>query len=169
MVRQGKRQDYRKATIPMEMGLSNEEGYPHEGRVDYADPSVDTGTGTVRVRGVFPNSDGVITPGLFVRIRVPFDRHEDALLVPDRSLGSDQSGSYLLVVGKGDKVERRSVRAGTAVGGLREVQGQIGPDDRVVVDGLLRARPGLRVTPKIDEAARTVAAASASAAASPRP
>jgi RND family efflux transporter MFP subunit len=157
MIRQGKRQDYRMATIPMEMGLGNEEGYPHEGRVDYADPSIDTGTGTIRVRGVFPNPDGAITPGLFVRIRLPAELHEDALLVPDRSLGSDQSGPYLLVVGKDDKVERRAVIPGTVVGGMRLVEGKIGPDDRVVVDGLLRARPGLKVSPKFEEAAGAVA------------
>jgi membrane fusion protein (multidrug efflux system) len=167
MIRQGKRQDYRKATIPMEMGLGNEVGYPHEGRVDYADPSVDTGTGTIRVRGVFPNPGGAITPGLFVRIRLPAELHEDALLVPDRSLGSDQSGPYLLVVGKDDKVERRAVIPGTVVGAMRMVEGKIGPDDRVVVDGLLRARPGLKVAPKFEESANTVAAAGPLAETSP--
>jgi membrane fusion protein (multidrug efflux system) len=164
MVRQGKREDFRKAKtpIPIEMGLGNEEGYPHQGRVDYSDPSVDAGTGTVRLRGVFPNPDGLITPGLFVRVRLPFERHEDALLVPDRALGSDQSGPFLLVVGEGDKVERRPVRLGTEIDGMRVVDGKISPDERVVVDGLLRARPGLKVTPKLeDAAAQTVAVAEA--------
>jgi RND family efflux transporter MFP subunit len=169
MIRQGKRQDYRTTTIPMEMGLGDEEGFPHQGRVDYADPSVDTGTGTIRARGIFSNPDGAITPGLFVRTRVAFERREDALLVPDRSLGSDQSGTYLLVVGEGDKVERRSVNPGTEVGGLRVVDGKIGPDDRVVVEGLLRARPGLKVTPKLEVAAEAVAAAGTSAEVTSRP
>ncbi len=138
MVREGKWQDYRKVPIPMEMGLGNEEGYPHQGQVDYTDPSVDPGTGTVRVRGVFDNPGGMISPGLFVRVRLPIEKRDNALLVPDRALGSDQTGPFLLVVGKDDKVERRSVKPGTEVDGMRVVDGQIGPDERVVVDGLLR-------------------------------
>lgn len=171
MERSGTRKDYRQAPMLVEMGLGNEEGYPHRGQVDYADPSVDTGTGTVRLRGVFANPDGLITPGLFVRVRMPLEKREGALLVPDRALGSDQSGSYLLVVGKEDKVERRSVRLGSEVDGMREVVGEIGPDERVVVDGLLRARPGLKVAPKFEEAApRAVAsAAEPTRSRSPRP
>ena len=88
-----------------------------------------------------------------MRIRVPFERRKDALLVPDRALGSDQSGQYLLVVGPGDLVEYRPVKAGMQIDGLRTVEGKIGPDDRVVVDGLLRARPKLKVNPKPEIAA----------------
>jgi len=138
------------AAMPMELGLANEEGYPHRGVGDYQDPSVDPGTGTIRVRGVFANPGGSILPGLFVRIRVPFDGKKDALLVPERALGTDQSGQYLLVVGPGDVVEYRPVKAGAQVGGMRVVEGKIGPDDRVVVDGLLRARPKLKVSPKAE-------------------
>ncbi len=157
MARKNNTADYRTVDVPMELGLANEDGYPHQGKVNYIDPSVDTGSGTVRTRGVFPNSDSMITPGLFVRIRLPFERKEEALLVPDRALGSDQSGPYLLVVGKEDKVERRTVRPGTEQGGNRVVEGQIGPDDRVVVEGLLRARPGLKVSPKLVAPAVAVA------------
>jgi len=149
MARKTNTADYRSVDVLMELGLSNEDGYPHQGKLDYIDPSVDTGSGTVRTRGIFNNADGMITPGLFVRVRMPFERKEEALLVPDRALGSDQSGAYLLVVGKDDKVERRAVKPGTEVGTNRVVEGQIGPDDQVVVDGLLRARPGLKVSPKL--------------------
>lgn len=142
--------DYRDAKIPMEMRLGESKGYPHQGRVDYIDPSVDTGTGTVRVRGIFANPGMAITPGLFVHVRIPFETREDALLVPDRALGSDQAGPFLLVVGKGNKVERRAVEPGTVEAGLREVASGVGPDDRVVVDGLLRARPGLQVAPRLE-------------------
>jgi RND family efflux transporter MFP subunit len=142
--------DYRDAKIPMEMKLGEERAYPYEGRVDYIDPSVDTGTGTVRVRGVFANPGATITPGLFVHVRMPFEKRQDALLVPDRALGADQAGPFLLVVGEGDKVERRAVEPGTVEAGLREVTGAIGADDRVVVDGLLRARPGLQVAPRVE-------------------
>ena len=158
MVRQGKEKDYHKDMIPMEIGLANEAGYPHMGRLDYTDPSVDTGTGTVRVRGIFPNPDGAITPGLFVRTRMPVERRDDALLVPDRALISEQGKPYLLVVGKDNKVERREIRPGIVVDGMRVVDGKIGPDDQVVVDGLLRARAGVEVKPKFAETAPTVAA-----------
>ena len=150
MARKTNSADYRSVDVPMELGLSNEDGYPHQGKLDYIDPSVDIGTGTVRTRGIFANANSMITPGLFVRVRLPFERREEALLVPDRALGSDQSGPYLLVVGPDDKVERRTIRPGTEQGGNRVVDGQIGPDDRVVVDGLLRARPGLKVAPKVE-------------------
>lgn len=148
MARRTNAGDYRSGVIPMELGLGNEDGYPHRGQLDYVDPSVDTGTGTVRTRGLFANADNRIIPGLFIRVRMPFEQNNQALLVPDRALGSDQSGPYLLVVGKDDKVERRTVRPGTEQGSNRVVAGEIGPDDRVVVDGLLRARPGLKVVPK---------------------
>jgi membrane fusion protein (multidrug efflux system) len=136
--------------LPMELGLANERGYPHRGESDYQDPGIDPGTGTIRLRGVFANPRGAILPGMFVRVRMPFDRQERALLVPERALGTDQSGQFLLVVGKGDLVEYRAVKAGARLEGLRVVEGKIGPEDRVVVDGLLRARPKLKVAPKYE-------------------
>ena len=148
MSRQGKRADFRNAALPMEMALADETGYPHLGVADYTDPIVDAGTGTVRIRGVFPNPDGAIVPGLFVRVRLPLEIRENALLVPSRALGSDQSGEYLLVVGKDNVVQRRGVKVGTEVDGMRVVDGEIGPNDKVVVDGLLQARPGTSVVPK---------------------
>jgi RND family efflux transporter MFP subunit len=159
MVRQGKRADFRNATLPMEMALADETGYPHLGVADYTDPVVDAGTGTVRIRGVFPNPDGAIVPGLFVRVRLPLESRENALLVPSRALGSDQSGEYLLVVGKDNVVVRRGVKVGTEVDGMRVVDGEIGPNDKVVVDGLLQARPGTAVVPKPQEEQPAVAAA----------
>jgi RND family efflux transporter MFP subunit len=163
VARQGKPKNDSQAPIVMEMGLGNEEGYPHKGQIDYIDPSVDTGTGTIRVRGVFPNPDGIITPGLFVRIQVPLGRREDALLVPDRVLGFDQQGSFLLVVGKDNVVERRGVTPGTRVGTMRVVDGidrQIGLADRIVVD-VIRARPDIKVVPKPEAPAPALASSSA--------
>jgi len=153
------------ALPPMEMGLSDEDGYPHAGRTDYTDPEVDAGTGTVRVRGVFANADRRITPGLFVRVRMPLERSENALLVPDRALGADQQGSYLLVVGPEGVVERRGVKPGTEVDGLRVVEGKLDVQDRVVVDGLQRARPGLKVNAKPEPAGAAAGAKTASAGA----
>jgi RND family efflux transporter MFP subunit len=137
--------------MQMEMGLVNEDDrYPHQGVADYQDPGVDPGTGTIRVRGTFANRDLAILPGFFVRVRVPVDRRKNALLVPDRALAIDQSGSYLLVVNKEDVVEYRPVKTGALQDGLRVVEGAIGSSDRVVIDGLLRARPKLKVSPKAE-------------------
>lgn len=132
----------------VDMGMADEEGYPHRGKIDYSDPGVDPGTGTIRLRGIFPNTDRAILPGLFVRVRVPIGDASAALLVPERALGLDQTGQFLLVVGKGDLVEQRTVKAGTLQGDMRVVTGNINLTDRIVVDGLLRARPGQKVTPK---------------------
>jgi RND family efflux transporter MFP subunit len=145
--------------MPMELGLANEgDRYPHRGEADYQDSGVDAGTGTIRVRGVFPNPDLSILPGFFVRIRVPLDRRKDALLVPERALGIDQTGTYLLVVNKDKVVESRRVKTGPLQDGLRVVEGAIGPGDQVIVDGLLRARPAMKVDPKPEvPAAKAVA------------
>jgi membrane fusion protein (multidrug efflux system) len=142
--------------LPMELGLAIEVGYPHRGQVDYQDPGLDPGTGTIRLRGKFANPRGEILPGMFVRIRIPCGQHENALLVPERALGTDQSGQFLLIVGAGDIVERRTVKAGRRMGEMRVVEGKIGKEERVVVDGLLQARPKRKVAPKF-ETRRTVA------------
>lgn len=138
----------RDAGIAMEMGLGEDEGYTYRGVVDFIDPTVDTGTGTGRLRATFANPKGLVAPGVFIRVRIPSERRENALLVPDRAVGSDQGGPFLLIVGAGEKVERRTVRPGSADGQDRVIESGVGRDDRVVVEGLLRARPGLKVSPK---------------------
>src|SRR5262249_31183370 len=135
--------------------------FPHRGRIAYQDPSLDPGTGTVQVRGIFANPGGMILPGLFVRLRVPSGSRKGSLLVPERALGTDQSGQYLLVVGKDDVVEYRPVKAWALGDDMRVVEGKVGPDDRVVVEGLLRARPKLKVTPKFDAPAAEAKVAAA--------
>jgi membrane fusion protein (multidrug efflux system) len=132
----------------VEMSLAGDAEYPHRGTIDYHDPAIDSGTGTIRIRGQFPNGDGLILPGTFARLRLAVDQKDGALLVPERALGSDQSGQYLLVVGADDTVQYRGVKVGTRLGDLRVVEGSIAPEDRVVVEGLLRARPNMKVTPK---------------------
>jgi RND family efflux transporter MFP subunit len=148
-----------KGAVRMELALAEETGYPHIGYADYQDPSLDAGTGTLRVRGVFDNPQSSIMPGLFVRVRIPLDRKPDALLVPERALGTDQSGAYLLVVSQDDVVEYRPVKAGARIDEMRVVEGQIGPADRVVVDGLLRARPKLKVNPQFETTTQGIARA----------
>ena len=127
------------------LGLANEEGYPHEGRVDYIDNRVNADTGTIQLRAVFPNSDGVLLPGLFARIRIPASEPHTALLVPDRALGTDQQGRFLLVVNDKNVVEYRTVKIGAKVEGVRVIESGISSADRVIVNGIQRARPGATV------------------------
>jgi RND family efflux transporter MFP subunit len=137
--------------LPIEIGLQTETGYPHKGKLDYAAPTVNLSTGTLAVRGVLPNPDRVLLPGYYVRVRVPFDRQENALLVPDVALGSDQSGRYVLVVNGDNIVEQRKVRTGQLEGDLRVIESGLKPDDRVVIAGLLRAIPGQKVDPQLQK------------------
>jgi RND family efflux transporter MFP subunit len=139
-------QDLKK--VPIEVGLQTEQGYPHSGLLDYAAPTVDSSTGTLAVRGILENSNRALLPGLFVRVRVPTGTQDDALLVPDVALGSDQSGRYLLTVNKDNVVEQRNVEVGALDGSMRVIDKGIGPDDRVIVAGLLRAVPGQKVDPQ---------------------
>jgi RND family efflux transporter MFP subunit len=125
----------------------NEQGYPHKGVLDYVAPEVDPSTGTLQVRAVFENADRTLLPGYFVRVRVPLGVEADRLLAPDRAVGSDQSGRYLLVVNKDDVVEQRAVEIGPRVGALRVIEKGLDPDDRVVVSGLQVAAPGEKVEP----------------------
>ncbi|RWP37456.1 efflux RND transporter periplasmic adaptor subunit [Mesorhizobium sp.] len=139
-------QDLKK--IPVEVGLQSETGYPHAGTLDYAAPEVTAATGTLAVRAVLPNGGRELLPGYFVRVRVPLGAEPDMLLVPDRAIGSDQKGRYVLVAGKDDVVEQRPVEIGQLVGALRVITKGIGADDRVLVSGLLTAVPGQKIEPQ---------------------
>jgi RND family efflux transporter MFP subunit len=142
------------------MGLANEKGFPHKGRLDFAESGIDPKTGTLQMRGVFRNAGELpaLLPGLFARIRMPIGRRPDALLVTERAIGADQGGSYLLIVDRGKVVEKRSIRMGQAVGGLRVIEEGLRPDDLVVVNGLQRARPGATVDPQQVDMASLAAA-----------
>lgn len=142
--------------VPMEIGLMTEDGYPHKGHLDYASPEIDAQTGTILVRGVFSNPDRTLLPGFFVRIRIPSGRtDQNALLVPNRALGQNQEGRYLLVLNKDDVVEQRQVKVGQQVGELRIIESGLKPDDRVVVSGIQRAIPGRKVAPQAATIAQT--------------
>jgi len=143
--------------IPVEVGLQTEDGYPHQGKLDYAAPTINQSTGTLAVRGLVPNPNRVLLPGYFVRIRVPTDRAENALLVPDLALGTDQSGRYLLVVNGENVVEQRKVTIGPLDGGLRVIESGLAPEDRIVVAGLLRVIPGQKVDPQLKLIEQTAA------------
>ena len=142
------------------LGTTNESQFPHKGYLDWIDNKVDPGTGTIQVRGVFPNSDGVLLPGLFVRLQVPVGVIKDAILTEDRALGRDQRGTYLLVVDKDDLVQYRPVTTGpTQPDGKLVILKGITMDDRVVINGLQRVRPGAKCTPMTEEQAKQAQAA----------
>jgi RND family efflux transporter MFP subunit len=146
-------------SVPVEVGLQTETGYPHEGKLDYAAPTINQSTGTLAVRGVVPNPDRVLLPGYFVRIRVPVDKQPNAVLVPDTALGSDQGGRYVLVVTNENVVEQRKVETGPLEGDLRVIESGLKPDDRVVTAGLLRAVPGQKVDPQLQKIEQPTASA----------
>src|ERR1700761_2821549 len=137
--------------LPIEVGLQTETGYPHKGNLDYAAPTLNQSTGTLAVRGVLPNPDRVLLPGYYVRVRVPFSQQQDALLVPDVALGSDQAGRYVLVVNGDNVVEQRKVQTGPLEGDLRVIESGLKAEDRVVIAGLLRAIPGQKVDPQLQK------------------
>ena len=137
--------------LPVEVELQTESGFPHKGRLDYVSPTINQSTGTLPVRGVLPNADRVLLPGNFVRIRVPFAQQQNALLVPNVALGSDQAGRYVLVVNGENIVEQRKVQTGPLEGELRVIESGLKPDDRVVTAGLLRAIPGQKVDPQLQK------------------
>jgi len=136
-----------KPGIQCEMALATDTGFPHVGEVDYADPEIDKATGTLRVRAVFENPNRDILPGLFVRVRIPLGTLKDALLVPESAIGADQAGRFVLVVNPENVVELRLVKLGPREGDMHVILKGIQAEDRVIVNGLLRARPGLKVNP----------------------
>ena len=123
--------------------------------MDFGESGLDPDTGTVRLRGVFANSEVPVKlfPGLFARVRMPYDQRADMPLVTERAVGEDQSGTYVLVVNAENTVEKRGVRLGRLDDGLRVIEEGVQAEDRVVVNGLQRARPGAKVDPEETEMA----------------
>ena len=134
-------------TWSVQVGLPGEDGYPHEGRLDFAAISLTATTGSLLMRGILRNGDGRILPGLYARVRVPLERKE-SLLVPEVAVGHDQQGAYVFVVNEKNVVERRTVKTGPAVDALRAIDDGLAGKEWVIVNGLLRAGPGRPVTPE---------------------
>ena len=134
--------------VPVEAGLQTETGYPHKGLLDYTAPDVNQSTGTLQVRGIFENAKRALLPGYFVRVRVPRPA-EQALLVPEVAVGSDQAGRYVLTVNADGVVEQRRVQLGLTTGEMRVIGSGLKPDERVVVSGILGAVPGQKVDPQL--------------------
>jgi RND family efflux transporter MFP subunit len=145
--RAGKLKTYEEGKFPVFLGLSGSTDFPYQGTIDFVDNKLNPGTGTIQVRGVFPNKDHTLTPEMFVRIRVPIGSPHKAILVNENALGSDQGQKYLLVVTDKNQVVRRNVRVGELNNGLREILAGLGPDEWVITDGVQRVRPGLTVNP----------------------
>ena len=136
--------------IPIEAALSDETGFPHRGTIEYVAPAIDQATGTLLVRGIMPNPDRALLPGVFVKIRLPMGKvMQSALLVPDRDLQEDQGGRYLLILNADNVVQQRYVQLGELIGDLRVIASGLTPGDRVVTGELWRATPGTKVTPQL--------------------
>ena len=133
--------------IPVEVALVADKGFPRSGILDFVDVAAGTTTGTVRCRAELANSDQLMLPGMFVRVRLPFGDPEPALLVPDRAIGIDQSRRYVCVVGEDDRVEHRTVELGSLEGDMRVITRGLSGDERVVVEGIQKARDGAVVRP----------------------
>jgi RND family efflux transporter MFP subunit len=139
LIREKKVKSAREAEVPVMVGLSDEEGYPHRGVVDFVDNQLDPSSGTIRARAVVANPDGVLSPGLFVRIRVPFSQAHDALLVDERALAADQRGWYVLVVDGEGTVQHRPVEIGANESGRVVIEKGLEPGERVIVRHPARA------------------------------
>ncbi|MBV8909317.1 MAG: efflux RND transporter periplasmic adaptor subunit [Gammaproteobacteria bacterium] len=136
------------AHSPVQVGLANENGFPHEGLMVFVDNALDPTTGTIRSRALLDNHDREFTPGLFARIKLLGSREHDAVLVNDSAIGTDQTVRYVLVVGKDNRAEYRPVQLGPLVDGLRVVQSGLAPGETIVVSGLQRVRPGAQIAPQ---------------------
>jgi RND family efflux transporter MFP subunit len=131
------------------VGLADENGYPHEGRLVFMDNSLDSQTGTIYARALLANPDGHFVPGLFARVKLIGNDHYPAVLINDSAIGTDQTMRYVLLLGSDNKVEYRPVELGPLVEGLRVVRSGLKPGDTIVVNGLMRVRPGMQVSPQL--------------------
>jgi len=144
----GKDIDSRGTGVEVGVRLIDESDFKHSGKMDFIDNVIERASGTIRGRAMLANPEGVFTPGMFGRVRVPGSPPFEALLLPDAAIGSEQVRKYVLVVDNENAARMRYVTLGQTVGELRVIKEGIGPDDRVIVNGLMRARPGAKVTPQ---------------------
>jgi RND family efflux transporter MFP subunit len=164
--RDGTRPSSREVANPVQMGLSNEQGYPHQGKMDFVDNRLNPATASIRGRAVFDNKQGLFTPGLYARIKLIGSGSYQGILVADRAITTDQTRKIVLTVGQNNIVQPREVKPGALIDGMRVVEG-VKPGEMVIVDGLLRAFPGAPVTPqvlKVDDKGMPIPAAPAPAA-----
>ena len=147
MINEGKVKDARDSVVEVAVQLAGEPGFPHRGAIDFVDNQINAATGTLSVRGRFPNKDGGLLPGMFIRMQIPTSGEKDALLITDRAVGSDQGQKFVYVLADG-KVDQRPVTLGPVIDGLRVVVGGLKPDDQVIINGIMKVRPGSAVNPE---------------------
>jgi len=147
-IREGKIASSQDGKVPVSLQLQDETGFPHEGTIDFSDNSFDSSTGTLLIRGSFPNTDGFLTPGNFVRVRVVSTPKYEALLVADRAIGSDQDQSFVYVVDSKNIARLRHITTGQLAEGLRVVKSGLQPDDVVIINGIMKVRPDSPVKPQ---------------------
>jgi membrane fusion protein, multidrug efflux system len=149
--REGSHSGPHEAKIPVNLGLADETGFPHQGHLDFIDNRLDPNTGTMTGRAIFSNSDLTLFPGLFARIRLPGSSQYKALLLPDEAIGTDQTQRFAFVVNDQHTVEYRKVTLGPIIGGLRVIRDGLKPEDWVIVNGVQRVRTGAQVDPRQQE------------------
>ncbi|HEY3658571.1 MAG TPA: efflux RND transporter periplasmic adaptor subunit [Steroidobacteraceae bacterium] len=136
------------AARPVQVGLANEEGFPHTGAVDFVDNQLNPQTGTIRARAVLQNKDGFYTPGMFARVQLLGGNEYSAILIEDRAVNTDQSQKYVFVLGPNNVIEYRRVKLGRIIDGLRVVREGLKSGDVIVVNGAQRVHPGITVNPQ---------------------
>ncbi len=144
---EGKRTSALDTTIPCEMALTDETGWPHQGEIDFVDNKLDPSTGTIRCRGVFKNEGRPLSPGFFARVRIPGSAPYEALLVPDSAIGTDLSQKFIFVVSPTNTAEIRPVVLGGLFNGYRVVREGLKPEDSVIINGQARIRSGAKLAP----------------------
>lgn len=149
--REGRRTSALFEGVPAEMALADEKGWPHQGSIDFVDNQLNPATGTIRGRAVFPNPDHSMTPGFFARVRILGGEPYDGLLIADQAVGDDQGHSFVWVVDAANQAVYRPVELGPIIDGLRVVRSGLGQDDRVVINGLMSVRNGIKVKPENGE------------------
>jgi RND family efflux transporter MFP subunit len=143
-------QERRKVNAKLFVGLADEDGYPHEGVINFIDNRLDATTGTAQIRGTVPNKNRLLYPGMFVRIRIPSIEETPSLLVYEKAIGTDLGGKFILIVGDDNVVERRYVTLGQLYENMRVIEKGLEATDRYIYKGIQRARPGMPVTPKAE-------------------
>ena len=141
---EGKVKDARDTPVAVAIAVAGEQGFPHQGIIDFIDNQINAATGTLSIRGRFPNADGNLLGGMFVRMQIPVSGEVDALLITDRAVGSDQGQKFVYVV-DGDKATRRPVTLGPVIDGLRVVTQGLQAQDQVIINGLMKVMPGASV------------------------
>jgi RND family efflux transporter MFP subunit len=138
--------------MPVKLKLLDESDFLHQGRMDFVDHAIERSSGTIRGRAQFANASGIFTPGMFARIQVAASPPAEALLVPDAAIGTEQVRKFVLVVDEQNVARAKYIKLGQRMEDLRVVESGLERDDRVIVNGLMRVRPGVKVTPQMSTA-----------------